>query len=205
MPRTPPPRLTRAQSKERTYDALLDAAHNTFLERGYQGATIDAIAAEAGFTKGAVYAHFDSKEELLCVLFTRTLRQNAERLNEIIDEATNSADILMQGIGQWIESDRMNRVAALGAELEIESRNNPKLRTDVQDAIDEHETGISRILDRYFSIVEREPPLPFEELASAMIITAEGFALAQAARHDERISAAPLFRLILGIAPPGAS
>ena len=111
----------------------------------------------------------------------------------------------MQGIGQWIESDRMNCVAALGAELEIESRNNPKLRTDVQDAIDEHETGISRILDRYFSIVEREPPLPFEELASAMIITAEGFALAQAARHDERISAAPLFRLILGIAPPGAS
>ena len=60
MSKSPPKRLTRAESKERTFDALLAAAQRTFVEHGYHGATIDAIAGEAGFTKGAVYAHFDS-------------------------------------------------------------------------------------------------------------------------------------------------
>jgi AcrR family transcriptional regulator len=47
---------------------LLEAAAEVYARRGFAGATLDEVAAEAGFTKGAVYAHFGSKENLLVAL-----------------------------------------------------------------------------------------------------------------------------------------
>ena len=63
-------RLTKAQSKQRTRRALLDAAGRLYFERGFAATSLDDIAAAAGVTKGAVYAHFDSKEELLVALLS---------------------------------------------------------------------------------------------------------------------------------------
>ena len=45
--------------------ALLEAAFRVFADRGYRAARLEEVAAEAGLTKGAIYYHFDSKEELL--------------------------------------------------------------------------------------------------------------------------------------------
>jgi AcrR family transcriptional regulator len=59
---------TRAEKQARTRQALLDAAREVFLKRGFAGATVDAIAAEAGFTRGAFYSNFGSKEELFAEL-----------------------------------------------------------------------------------------------------------------------------------------
>ncbi|MFD9519021.1 TetR family transcriptional regulator [Streptomyces sp. NPDC059979] len=48
----------------RTRRQLLDAAASTFLEHGYEGASIGEITRRAGLTRGAVYFHFSSKEEM---------------------------------------------------------------------------------------------------------------------------------------------
>lgn len=61
-------RLTNAQTRERTRARLLDAASRLYLERGFGVTSLDDIAREAGVTKGAVYAHFASKEDLLVAL-----------------------------------------------------------------------------------------------------------------------------------------
>ena len=47
--------LTRAEKRARTRAALRDAAARVFVERGFQGASVEVIAAEAGFTRGAFY------------------------------------------------------------------------------------------------------------------------------------------------------
>lgn len=62
------PRLSRAERRDQTRKELLTAAAAVFAERGYHEASIDAIADAAGFTKGAVYAHFGSKEDLFLAL-----------------------------------------------------------------------------------------------------------------------------------------
>ncbi|MTV27710.1 helix-turn-helix transcriptional regulator [Nitriliruptoraceae bacterium ZYF776] len=56
--------LTRAQRQQRTRRALIDAARVAFGRDGYHGANLTAIAAEAGYSKGAVYSNFASKAEL---------------------------------------------------------------------------------------------------------------------------------------------
>ncbi|MEV7972778.1 helix-turn-helix domain-containing protein [Cellulomonas sp. NPDC089187] len=58
----------RAERVEQTRAELLAAAASAFAERGYEGASVGEIAAQAGYTKGAVYAHFGSKEEMLHAL-----------------------------------------------------------------------------------------------------------------------------------------
>jgi len=63
------PRLSRAEKKELTTSQLLDTARQVFLERGYHRSTLDDIADAAGFTKGAVYARFKSKDELFFALY----------------------------------------------------------------------------------------------------------------------------------------
>ena len=64
-------RLTRDESRRRTRTLLLDAAERVFARRGYRGASLDEIADEAGFSKGAVYSNFANKEDLFLALLDR--------------------------------------------------------------------------------------------------------------------------------------
>jgi len=57
--------VTRAQSKERTRQRLLAEAQRLFRERGYAATSLEQIAEAAEVTKGAIYGHFASKEDLL--------------------------------------------------------------------------------------------------------------------------------------------
>jgi AcrR family transcriptional regulator len=58
-------RVTRAESKERTRQRLLEEAQRLFRERGYAATSLEQIAEAAEVTKGAIYGHFASKEDLL--------------------------------------------------------------------------------------------------------------------------------------------
>ena len=69
------PRMSRAEKKELTTAQLLETAREVFLERGYHRSTLDDIADAAGFTKGAVYARFKSKDELFLALYDEWVDQ----------------------------------------------------------------------------------------------------------------------------------
>src|ERR1019366_2189894 len=63
----------RSARKAQTRRRLLEAAARVYARRGFNGATLEEVAAEAGFTKGAVYGHFGSKENLLLALMEEHL------------------------------------------------------------------------------------------------------------------------------------
>jgi len=65
--------MTRAEQQERTRERLLDAAAEAFAEHGVDGASIDDIAARAGFSRGAFYSNFRDKTELLIALCDQRL------------------------------------------------------------------------------------------------------------------------------------
>ena len=70
-------RLTRTERSGRNRARVLEAARRVFLERGYHGATLEQIAAEAGFTKGVVYSQFDSKADLFLALLELRIAERA--------------------------------------------------------------------------------------------------------------------------------
>jgi AcrR family transcriptional regulator len=60
--------LTPERRRRQTREHLLEAAARVLAERGYHGASLDEVAAAAGFTKGAVYSNFKNKEDLFIAL-----------------------------------------------------------------------------------------------------------------------------------------
>jgi len=85
-------RPTRAQTRER----LLGAARELIAEYGYGGASVEAICEHAGFTRGAFYSNFDSKDELVCALYdehyARVRAQVAAALAEVATTPTGLDD-----------------------------------------------------------------------------------------------------------------
>src|SRR5262252_10720019 len=78
---TPPPRSRQRRTPAAQRQALLQAASDVFLERGYANASIDAIVERAGGSKATVYALFGNKEGLLTAL----IAQSAESLAASVD------------------------------------------------------------------------------------------------------------------------
>ncbi|GBG39692.1 TetR/AcrR family transcriptional regulator [Mycobacterium montefiorense] len=68
-------------------DRILDAASKVFAAEGFAGATIDAIGQAAGFTKGAVYSNFESKDELFLALLDREFELRGEQIATVLDSS----------------------------------------------------------------------------------------------------------------------
>jgi AcrR family transcriptional regulator len=86
--------LTRAERQRQNREQLVDAAERMFSKQGFHATSIDAIAAEAGFTKGAVYSNFTSKEDLFFAVYERRVDRRVEEMEDAIRGATSTADAL---------------------------------------------------------------------------------------------------------------
>jgi AcrR family transcriptional regulator len=84
-------RLTRVERRRRTRDELVDAAARLFVERGFHATSVDQVAAEAGYTKGAVYSNFDSKEDLFFAVYERRAKDFVRKITLMFEQM--SADV----------------------------------------------------------------------------------------------------------------
>jgi AcrR family transcriptional regulator len=77
-------RLTRAERREQTRDDLIAAADRAFVEGGFHATSLDQIAAAAGYTKGAVYSNFVSKEDLFFAVYERRAAEAEAQMRELL-------------------------------------------------------------------------------------------------------------------------
>lgn len=101
--------MTKKQPKEVRVDSILEAAVEEFLEKGYDGASVDAIAKRAGVSKGGFYHHFQNKEILLMEANTKL----SEPMIPMIEKAiVNSSPIdglrvyIREYLTYWAERPR---------------------------------------------------------------------------------------------------
>lgn len=80
----PPRQRVPRPPREQTRREILDAAGRAFARRGFHGASVEAIAAEAGLSTGAVYSNFKSKEELFLTLYEERIARRARELREAV-------------------------------------------------------------------------------------------------------------------------
>ncbi|WP_410768900.1 TetR family transcriptional regulator [Fontibacillus sp. BL9] len=80
------------ESLNDTRTRILEAAAKTFAEQGYTTTSLDKVAAEAGLTKGAVYWHFSSKQDLFLAIMERNLSQQVQQLPVQIENLLEAAN-----------------------------------------------------------------------------------------------------------------
>jgi AcrR family transcriptional regulator len=93
----------RSARKAQTRSRLLEAAAREYAKSGFGGATLDEVAAEAGYTKGAVYSHFGSKENLLVALMEEHLAEEIAEQIELFETASTPAERPLAGSARFME------------------------------------------------------------------------------------------------------
>lgn len=98
--------MGRQERREQTRGELVAAARTVFLRRGFHAASLDEIAAEAGFTKGAVYSNFAGKDELFVAVLDAHFSARVEVYESLILEGERIEDAYL-GVGRFMaEADR---------------------------------------------------------------------------------------------------
>jgi AcrR family transcriptional regulator len=173
-------RLTREESKALTRSRLMEAAGKVFACRGLERATVDEVASEAGYTKGAFYAHFESKEALFLAMLDERF---AERLDEIDRVLESGAPVAEQArmAGQEFSDHLAGNPewSRLFFEFAVQALRDERFRAELvarQRALRER---IAAGFRNHAEAVGAESPLPAELVAAMTYAMADGFALAR--------------------------
>ena len=170
------PRMTRQERQAQTRAALLAAAAQVFVERGFHGASVEAIAAEAGArTRGAFYSNFSSKEELFAELLQERVYSIDRHMAE--ESATASGRPTPREVGeQWRSRPTPKAGGSFGSgrcgPTPAGTRNSA--RSPPVSAAGTASTA--RAIQEAYPEGE-EPPLQAEDLATAMIALDIGLVL----------------------------
>ncbi len=100
-------RLTRQERRAKTREDLVDAATTVFSRRGYHATSLDEIADAAGYTKGAVYSNFGSKDELFLEVTERHVQRILRRILEAVNEAPprERLQVMFEQVGSVMRDD----------------------------------------------------------------------------------------------------
>ena len=207
MDDTPRQRLTRAEQQAKTRAALIDAARRVFLERGFAGASVKAIATEAGYTRGAFYSNFDSKEEVFVELIREQgYRKYAQLAMDSFDPSHRPG---AREVGERlaaIQGDADVRWAfQLWFELIAQAGRDDELRQLAASFWTGNRALAAAAIGVLYQEAGKSPPAEPERLASALIALDIGLAI----QHYVDPDAAPLdlypelFELLFGRMVPG--
>lgn len=127
----------RSVRRARTRAQLLEAAARVYARRGFDSATLVEVAEEAGFTKGAVYDHFGSKERLLSALLGEHLSAQIAEQVELFDPATPTAERPRAGADRWMrELEEDPNAFRLFVEAWVHGQRDEELREIVAEGME---------------------------------------------------------------------
>lgn len=97
-------RRSRKEQQATTRSKLMRAAGRVFCRHGLEGASIDQVAADAGFTKGAFYANFRSKEELFLAMLDERFARRIATIDAVLASDSSDADVVQEGARDFREA-----------------------------------------------------------------------------------------------------
>lgn len=146
----PPPqrvRLTREEKRQQTRSRLLEAAHALFSTKGLEATSVDEIAATAGYTRGAFYANYTSKLDLMKELIEQGFNGDIEAL-EIFERASGMDELAAAyaTYGRRFEEDPASLMWMM--EFQMAALRYPELR-------EAYTAQFARLMERVRAFVDR--------------------------------------------------
>jgi AcrR family transcriptional regulator len=120
-----------------TRDLLLRAAEQVFARVGYEKALVEEIAVAAGFSKGALYAHFKSKEELFLALYKAKTTRYQDKLRHALDSTATREGKVVAFRSFYIDLSKEKEWALIILEVKLLIRRHPEVKEKLRQ-IDEH-------------------------------------------------------------------
>lgn len=129
------PAPARQGQREQTRARLVEAALRVFAERGYDHATVEEISLAAGYSKGAYYFHFDSKEDIFLELLSAWIEEQTQRLRSFESSHGPAAVALLEMLESLLRyDDRDPHWRLLLPEFWAQSHRNEKVLETLRNA-----------------------------------------------------------------------
>ena len=179
------PRMSRREKQAQTRSCLLEAAARVFARRGMQAASIDEVAEDAGYTKGAFYANFKSKEELFLAMLDERFAEHVERVDAIIATDQDFQDQVREGgadFMRWISDDP--EWERLFFEFAALATRNEEFR---EELVTRYRAVRERMVELYAARIERmatERAVPVDEMVMMVFAMANGISMEKLLEPD---------------------
>ncbi|MET9634226.1 TetR/AcrR family transcriptional regulator [Lentzea sp. NPDC006480] len=162
-------RLTRAESQARTRTSLTETAQRLFLRDGYHATSLEKVADAAGFSKGAVYSNFGSKDELCLVVLDALY---AERITEIVRVFTQGTTIedrleAFEAYAETMIGDAPR--TQFEVEFALQARKDPELRAELARRDASVADALKALIDQQTEELGLTPVMPTEDVARALL------------------------------------
>lgn len=145
---TPRRRLNRDEKRAITRTRLLEAARKVFGRRGYYGASLDEIAADAGFSKGALYYNFGSKEGLFLALLEERLQERVRIIGDAFQNERTASDAIQRIAREYLESlSQRQEFLLLYFEFWAHAVREPKFRPHLVAQLRNARQGLAKIIE----------------------------------------------------------
>ncbi|MGC2398795.1 MAG: helix-turn-helix domain-containing protein, partial [Acidobacteriaceae bacterium] len=155
-----------------TRDLLLRAAEQVFARAGYEKAQVEEIAGAAGFSKGALYAHFKSKEELFMALYETKTASYEAKLRRALDNAPTRKDKIDAFRRFYIDLSKEKEWALLVLEVKLVITRYPEVKERLRQIDERAGEGIDGTLIGLFGKSSRAAGEALGGIFSALVLEA---------------------------------
>ncbi len=190
--------LTRARRREMTRRHLMDAAATVFARQGFHRASLDDVAAVAGFTKGAVYSNFASKDDLFLAVFEDRYQREQDEMHRVLTEEQQQPYELggdtrvFERVRGVIDRTWDDEWTALYLEFVLYAQRKPEAKVKLAESVRRQREMTVSMLDEAYRSVDHVPDLPVPVIATIAVALFDGLALGRladpAAFDDEMLT-----------------
>jgi AcrR family transcriptional regulator len=198
MTTTAEPRIS--ARRRATRERVLEAASEVFAERGFHGATVEDICERAGFTRGAFYSNFSSKDDLVLELSRRHAEDPVERIRRASKREHASAEDVLRDVLTAMADDTQSkeRWLVLTTEFTLHAIRDATARRAWAAQQRRVRDELVAVVDEAVSRQGLTLPLPTELFVLAAIALAQG-TLTQRLVEPRSLSVGQLERTVLPI------
>lgn len=167
-------RLTREQSRHQTRQRLLDAAQRLFVAKGYAVSSVEDIAEEAGYTRGAFYSNFGDKREMLMELLRREHAAHTSEMQAIFDGEATREQLESRIVAFYSQLYRDDDCFLLWIEAKLQAARDPQFREAFQAFTREQRAGVAEYARQFIHRTGGPLGMTPEELALGLVALCDG-------------------------------
>jgi AcrR family transcriptional regulator len=179
-------RLTRTEQRELTRQRLIEAAGRVFCRMGFEAAPIDVIAEEAGFSRGAFYSNFESKDELFIELISHHLDSEVDTLSHALDRIKSADDLAPAIERRYQVLGEDDSWCLLTTEFQLYAMRGGMKADQFGEIYESYRQRIGELIANHFERLGIESNLTPYEFGVSEIALSHGLALQRAANRTLR-------------------
>jgi AcrR family transcriptional regulator len=170
-------RMSREDTREQTTQRLLDAAHKVIAKKGLSAASVEDIAETAGYTRGAFYSNFNSKDDLFIELLRRDHETTQAQFQALQNDAIPLDHIHERSREIYSHMYRNNESFVNWTEARMLAIRDARFRAKLNALLVEKRAEVAKFIDYFYQRAGSKPPVPAALMAMGFMSLFEGVQL----------------------------